>query len=315
MDTRIGRFVARLLSMWNAPKGRFALFVGACGAAFLDAILLLADWKYPGWAFFLGLGGIMIAMPLYVIVGYDFARDREADLPSGEQFLLAHARTVLSSGALPIDDQREASLELARELANPRKETDYLAVVMDAIEANSAWAVCGRKSDQIATRYWAAAVLSHKSGNYIERVFLPPQDRQEVREAKRAITPHLDEQMLVRVFGPELTTPRLQVNFDLPGGFGMTLMGDPGPPNRKPERDPNGDLLQVLIHWGGLDERHPHFGVILQHHAWTRHFFQLFNNFRAATEIANNSYLDPSGRTMKWKEFVTKHKHYTKARK
>lgn len=310
----MGPFFAKLLTMWKDPKGRWALAIGGFGIAIIDGALLLTELKAPEWTFLVGIVSIIIAMPLYVIVGYDTAHDLEENLCSGEQFLLKHADELWQNNHLPPKNRREALLELVSALAKPLPEGDYLTIVMTEIEVNSVWAACGRKSDQIAPQFWDAAVASRGDGNYIERVFFPPQNRAEVKAVKKAITPHLEKKMLVRVFNAETTTPGLQNKFDLPGGFGMTLIGTAGSPNANLECDPTTKQL-VLIHWGGLDERHAHFGVILKHDAWKNHFFELFGHFRSLTSIANGSRLAGTCDPMAWKKFLANNKHYKKARR
>ena len=284
------KFWRLLLALPHRLKGAFleprnqtiALLttVAAATAQVLVLVLPVPIWVESSYTFFQAA----ILMPLAVFVGAAATPKRGSAIetlmrrPRGCEapFLLAAAAHLYSR----CDDRRAARmaiLELAKELADIRTEQRYLPQIAQAVTSRCVWAVCGRKTDDAADGFWQANEKSFGARNTIERIFIPPRNAQEEVAVAVALERHLTAGMTVRAFGSHWNGSDVLFKWQLPEGFGMTLIG------RRPDSpDENPKLDRVLVHWGFIGEKVPHHGVILTSQAWTEYFWDLFQQMAAA---------------------------------
>jgi hypothetical protein len=151
----------------------------------------------------------------------------------------------------------------------------YLVETAKLIKKGSVWAVCGDKTKEAWRAFLAANKHSKKQGNRIERVFFPPKPG-EAAVIHEVLKAHFKSGMRVRAFASEKTARAVKLEWNLPGGFGMTLVG------RGPDSKPR--VTAVLVHWGGVGpERIEHHGVILKDPAWRNYFRDVFLEIREHT--------------------------------
>jgi hypothetical protein len=175
---------------------------------------------------------------------------------------------------------RKALLELVDCLNHLAADEGYLHEAAKLIRRNAVWAICGAKSEDTGRVFYAANRWSRGQGRHIERVFLPPATPQESRAVLQVIQAHFRFRMRVRAF-TSWPFPAVNVAFQLPPGFGMTLMG----PRRA-------SLEAVLVHWGGITSPPHHQGVILRSPAWLSHFSQLYDRISSRTVVVRQRNLD-----------------------
>lgn len=295
---KLAKLLLRLSDVLADRQGRMAVFASVCLGIATDFVLLSFGNLQFSWVDSVNLLILVLSPPLYVLMAYVMRRPT-ARLPSGVEFLLDRANMLLNFGTFSDAQKTKALNELIPQLCMPKIERDYAPDVINMIKTNSVWAVCGRKSDSFATAFWDANVESKNAGNHIERVFIPPENRAEVKALEKAVTPHLKNRMVVRVFNVVDDANSVRQEWSLPVGFGMTLMGH--------QDNSGGDptIKGVLIHWGGVAQSREHLGVILRHPAWTGHFFTLYKEIGVRA-----SPIDPTIKD--WSSFVKKYNNYGK---
>jgi TIR domain len=178
-----------------------------------------------------------------------------------------------------LDGREDALRELIEEVRALKNENEYIGAARELIQRSSVWAVCGKKSKNNWHAFLGANQKSKRGGRRIERIFFPP-DKTEKAEIHKAIEIHLESAMLVRVFPNEVSALRVYCQWNLPIGFGMTLIGESKEGSEEPEQ-----LEAVLVHWGGDGtQASQHYGVILRHQIWTDHFYRLFTRIQGITD-------------------------------
>lgn len=241
---------------------------------------------------------IAISPPISVIAALLAAEKLIPARSSADEFWFARIGAMHQAGASPSSSY--AIAELCKELRRRRNEASYLAAVLEKVEGSSVWAVCGRKSDTVAQSFLEANARLKGLGHHVERIFFSPNDRREAQSIHQAIDRHLNDRMIVRAFSAKGATRVARREWRLPPGFGMTLLGAPGDPNVDEPRDPK-KLHTILVHWGGVDNIEPHFGVILSHPVWVENLIDLFKGIRATSHIVESGSI---------RDFLKSHPHY-----
>lgn len=241
---------------------------------------------------------IAISPPISVIAALLTAEKLAPTRSSADEFWFARIRAMHQAAGPP--SRSSAIAELCKELRRGRNEASYLAAVLKHVEDSSVWAICGRKSDTVASSFLDANEKSKGLGHHVERIFFSPNDRREALPIHEAIDRHLRNRMVVRAFSAKDSTEMARREWRLPPGFGMTLLGDPGDSNADEPSDPE-KLHTILVHWGGVDHIEPHYGVLLSDPAWKENLIDLFKEIRATSHIVESGSIN---------DFLNSHSHY-----
>jgi hypothetical protein len=199
-------------------------------------------------------------------------------------FWMARLRALFSER---LAGHAAAVSELMSELRLAREEKDYAPEMLSAIRHGSVWAVCGRKSVEIAAEWLRANVESQRAGHFVERVFLIPLSRAERGATRLAIAGHLAEGMTVCVSHDGPRDEQVRLAWNLPPGFGMTLIGAADVDHLHALHAPKGVTL-VLVHWGGVDGTQRHVGVLLRQPEWIEHFSSMFASISSTCAVASD---------------------------
>ena len=283
------------------PRNRTTALLATMAAAVAQVavwVLQLPPWVETAYTGF----QLAILLPLAVFLGAAVSPKRGTAIETlmrqpeaaNAPFLLA-AAAHLYSHCTDKRASRAALRELSKELGDLRTEQRYLPEIAKAVQSHCVWAVCGRKTDDAADSFWKANETSYGRGNTIERIFIPPRNGEEQRSVATALERHLAAGMTVRAFGAKWTGDDVLFKWQLPEGFGMTLLGA-----RTGDDAPA--LTRVLIHWGYIGDKVPHHGVILTHPEWTAYFWGLFEQMAIKTQ-------ESAARTLP--EFLEQHRNYT----
>jgi hypothetical protein len=317
--SKIKALIQKIRQAGEGSESRTWVFFALGFGALVDVGLLIFDVVVPDLTKGIAAVVILLSPAIFVLIGFDRARQDDPirnlfDQPNAVKapYLLACAAALQQKPDVSAQDKREALEEIGREIRPLKDENLYIDEVLDYVETHAVWAVCGKKTGQNASRFYKANETSFlgdkhpdRSGNYIERVFLPPTTAAEAKSIKEAIERyHFRHGMLVRALTRDQDADEVRHSHNFPPGFGMTIVGECRRLAENPQCDPQRKHA-VLVHWGGLGSAGTHYGVVLKHTAWLDYFWEVFAQVRGVTEIVNPDRDPPT-----WPQFIQSYPKY-----